>query len=162
MDRLFRKVTLDDIETVKKIEVENGLAGWSVNDYVAELNAENSIFYLAASDGIVTGFILARLIMNQQFDDNKSGLFLDVGNEIEIYNIGIFDTYKRKGFGSFLLRKLLEMASEKKIDRIWLEVRVSNKAAIKFYASFGFETIYTRKNFYVQPLEDAFVMSKKL
>ena len=166
MDNAFRKVTHNDIESVKRIEIENGLAAWSVNDYILELSAENSIFYLSESDETITGFILARLIMKQQFNVNKNDLFLDfdneIQNEIEIYNIGVFDTYKRKGIGSFLLINLFEIAQEKKVCRIWLEVRISNITAVKFYESFGFEIIYTRKNFYVQPLEDAFVMAKKI
>ena len=44
----------------------------------------------------------------------------------------------------------------------YLEVRVSNKAAIALYQSLGFEHIGRRKGFYRHPTEDALLMKASL
>ena len=53
--------------------------------------------------------------------------------------IGIHKEYRGKGFGKELMRKALENAKEKGLERIELEVYTTNTAAIHLYESFGFE-----------------------
>jgi ribosomal protein S18 acetylase RimI-like enzyme len=49
----------------------------------------------------------------------------------------------------------------RKIDRIYLEVAVSNTVAVKFYQSFDFEILVTKKKFYSNG-QDAFAMQRIL
>ena len=44
------------------------------------------------------------------------------------------------------------------IEKIFLEVRVSNIPAISLYEKMGFESLGVRKNFYEHPQEDASIM----
>ena len=46
--------------------------------------------------------------------------------------------------------------------RVLLEVRKSNASAIRFYEGFGFKVLGERKDYYSNPVEDAFVMEKSL
>jgi ribosomal-protein-alanine N-acetyltransferase len=43
-----------------------------------------------------------------------------------------------------------------------LEVRKSNSGAIQFYDEFHFHVIGERKNYYSNPIEDAFVMEYQI
>ena len=47
-------------------------------------------------------------------------------------------------------------------SRVLLEVRKSNASAIRFYEGFGFKVLGERKDYYSNPIEDAFVMEKNL
>ena len=57
-----------------------------------------------------------------------------------------------------LLDELIIRLGERQIERIVLEVRVSNRPAIELYKKFGFVNVGTRKNFYQKPTEDAWIM----
>ena len=50
--------------------------------------------------------------------------------------------------------------SKLKIKHIVLEVRPSNIAARALYNKFGFKTMGIRRNYYIDPVEDALIMGK--
>ena len=54
---------------------------------------------------------------------------------------------------------LLDFCAEKEIERILLDVRISNEPAIAFYRKSGFADDGIRKNFYDNPKEHALLMS---
>jgi ribosomal-protein-alanine N-acetyltransferase len=54
------------------------------------------------------------------------------------------------------------MIKEHSAESIWLEVRESNTAALTFYQKNDFNRMYTRKNFYTNPSENAIVMKRNL
>lgn len=59
------------------------------------------------------------------------------------------------------MRVLMEAAWEAGCTDIFLEVRVSNQAALQFYRKLGYEVLSVRKNYYSNPVEDAFIMDCK-
>jgi ribosomal-protein-alanine N-acetyltransferase len=61
-----------------------------------------------------------------------------------------------------VLLKVFEECTKRGIVFISLEVRESNVPAISLYQSLGFTIEGTRKNFYSNPRENAFVMIKNL
>jgi len=88
--------------------------------------------------------------------------FWTIGDEIHILNIAIHPEKRRKGMARYLLNQLINMAKEKDVSEIWLEVRVSNKPAISLYESLGFKKVGLRKGYYPDTHEDAILMSLKL
>jgi ribosomal-protein-alanine N-acetyltransferase len=74
--------------------------------------------------------------------------------EVELLNLAVAEKARRQGVG----RALVEAMTGK---RIWLEVRVSNERAIRFYESLGFVRRGLRRNYYRDPVEDAVVMSRE-
>lgn len=52
---------------------------------------------------------------------------------------------------------MVEIAKQKEVKEVFLEVRKSNTEAIKFYESFHFELAGTRKDYYQDPMEDALI-----
>ena len=65
--------------------------------------------------------------------------------------------YLNKGIASTLLEKLIQYIKEKNIEKIFLEVRMSNYKAIKLYEKYNFKQISIRKNYYKDTNEDALV-----
>ncbi|MBQ7335255.1 MAG: ribosomal protein S18-alanine N-acetyltransferase [Clostridia bacterium] len=83
-------------------------------------------------------------------------------DEGQITNIAVLPDARRHGYGSAVLRELLNRAKERNCAQISLEVRESNVAAIALYERFGFAVAGRRKHFYRQPSEDALVMICRL
>lgn len=73
-------------------------------------------------------------------------------SSVEIYNLAVEQKYRRNKIGSKLLDVIKYYTSS-------LEVRKSNKTAIKFYEKSGFKQIGIRKNYYQD--EDAIVLERK-
>lgn len=149
------RMTSDNIETVKKIEIECGLSPWTLNDYEEEIKRKDSIILISQNKNIITGFVVARLIMQK---DSQLGF----KNEAEIYNIAVKKEFRKKGIAQALINRLLRRAKINKVSKIWLEVRESNYPAINFYRKNNFSVTGTRKNFYYSPVENAIAMCLNL
>ena len=79
----------------------------------------------------------------------------------DIGNIAVAENYRRGGIGTLLLQKLCEKVKERGAEKVFLEVRVSNSAAIQLYLKNGFVGAYARTRYYPDG-EDCLVMVKKL
>lgn len=80
-------------------------------------------------------------------------------DEGQITNIGVREEYRRLGFGRAITRALLNDAWQHKLDRVTLEVRASNTAALALYRSLGFTEVGKRPHFYSFPDETAILLS---
>lgn len=76
----------------------------------------------------------------------------------ELESIAVAGDRQRRGLGRGLLLRLFDVLQQDSIEEVWLEVRVSNKAAISLYRRAGFVENGVRKAYYVDPAEDAAVM----
>jgi ribosomal-protein-alanine N-acetyltransferase len=63
-------------------------------------------------------------------------------------SIAVKEKYRRMGIGTELIKKCAEIAEKLGFDSIWLEVSVSNRAAIEVYEKSGFVIHETLKHFY--------------
>ena len=79
-------------------------------------------------------------------------------NEGQITNIAVHPDIRRQGMGAAILSALLEAARARALAEVFLEVRVSNQAAIALYRANGIEAVGERRNFYRHPTENALVM----
>lgn len=84
-----------------------------------------------------------------------------VADEGYITNIAVFPAYRRKGVATALLRAIFELAKEKGLSFVSLEVRASNREAITLYEKNGFTEEGRRREFYNAPKEDALIMTKR-
>jgi len=79
-------------------------------------------------------------------------------DEGAVTNIAVHPDARRRGFGRAVTAELLRIASEQRIQTVFLEVRESNAAARALYVSLGFSECGVRKNFYRHPTESAIQM----
>ena len=84
--------------------------------------------------------------------------------EAHLLNISVDSVYQRRGLGRSLLRFMLGRAEQIGAKVVFLEVRVSNRAAFQLYQSEGFNEIGTRKGYYPaqKAREDAMVLAIEL
>lgn len=102
------------------------------------------------------------------FEDDKDILgygLLSVGaGECHLLNICVAPCYQGQGYGSKLIALLLDVARVRSAHMAFLEVRVSNKAALHVYTKMGFNELGVRKNYYPAHAgrEDAILLARSL
>lgn len=146
---VLRRLREGDAPAVKALETESGLSPWSVADYRAEASREESVSLVAEAGSEIRGFLISRLITNE-----------NLNVDIEILNIAVSRGFQRSGIAESLFSALLsEIGKIAGAFRIFLEVRESNSAALQFYRKMGFRVSGKRPGFYRDPVEDAVLMA---
>lgn len=77
---------------------------------------------------------------------------------LEVNGVYVEPKRRRQGYGRLLLEAVLAYAQEAGCERVLLEVRESNTAAIALYQNLNFTCIDKRAKYYHQPSEDALIM----
>ncbi|MDE6473796.1 MAG: ribosomal protein S18-alanine N-acetyltransferase [Clostridia bacterium] len=86
--------------------------------------------------------------------------FYNICNEGNVNNLAVKENYRGKGVGALLIEDMIEIAKEKKLTAITLEVNEKNTIAISLYHKFGFITEGKRIKFYGGK-DDALIMWKR-
>ena len=86
----------------------------------------------------------------------------NLGEEAEVLDLAVHPRHRRRGLASFLLSNFLRQLSPSAVQKIFLEVRESNAAAISLYEKFGFQISGGRPNYYRNPEESALLMTLSL
>jgi ribosomal-protein-alanine N-acetyltransferase len=97
--------------------------------------------WAAMANGQVVGYLITQWVLD----------------EIHILNVAVSPEMHRAGIGSKLLNFVVAEGQKQGMRDMFLEVRVSNVAAISLYMRFGFQVLSTRKKYYTDG-EDALVM----
>jgi len=141
----MRAMTQDDVDAVLAIEQAVQRFPWTRGNFADALNSG----YLCCVDETEEGGIRGYAIL------------MPVVDEAELLTIGVAQAEQRKGLGRAILAEMLSMARAKNMQRVFLEVRSSNVAAIALYRSAGFSQVGLRRGYYqnADGSEDALVMA---
>lgn len=139
----IRKISENDIEAIAYLESEIFSDAWSEKSIKETYENQNACILGAYKEGVLAGYVI----------------FYYVLDEGEIARIAVSPQYRRQGVADQIFAGLLGFCTEKSIERILLDVRISNEPAIAFYRKSGFAEDGIRKNFYENPKEDALLMS---
>jgi ribosomal-protein-alanine N-acetyltransferase len=92
------------------------------------------------------------------------GVLSVAAGEAHVLNVCVAPEEQGKGHGRRLMKRLIDLARWHRAERIFLEVRPSNRAAMALYDDLGFNEIGRRPNYYParQGREDAIVMAMEL
>jgi [ribosomal protein S18]-alanine N-acetyltransferase len=116
---------------------------WSTSLFLSELAQRATRTYLVARQaGEVVGY---------------AGMMY-TANEAHVTNIAVDPTFHGRKIGTRLLLTIITEAIARGAEVISLEVRVSNLVAQNMYVKFGFAVAGTRKGYYIETNEDAYVM----
>lgn len=133
-----------DLKRVSLIERASFKAPWSRGMIKGLCVLENSICLVLDIDGMVQGYVFARV------ERNEIGI-------LHIVNLAVDPSLCRQGYGWLMLGKILERGRKQGCDWTYLEVRPSNLAAIRLYQKAGFE-IFRKRSHYYEDGSDAYVM----
>jgi ribosomal-protein-alanine N-acetyltransferase len=132
-----------DVPFVAALEAENFSMPWSGQAFADVLRREDVIFLVACEGERILGYV---------------GVYCSL-DEGEITNVCVAGAARRQGIANLLLTQLFGRLVARGILRVFLEVRVSNTPAIRLYEKLGFSVAGTRRDFYENPREDAYVMA---
>lgn len=82
-------------------------------------------------------------------------------DDAEIFMIAVHPDFQGKGLGKMLMDFCLKNLKEEDVKCVYLDVAVNNTKAIEFYRRYGFDIIYTRKEYY-RDGTDAYLMKKEI
>lgn len=134
------------IEGIMEIEKDSFAIPWSRAAVEKELSNNLAIYAVVKENDKVVGY----------------GGMWHVVNEGHITNIAVHKDYRRKGIGNIIVNKLIEIAEEKEMIGLTLEVRKSNLPALELYRKNGFKLEGIRPEYYEDNKEDAYIMWKYL
>lgn len=143
---MIRKMKVVDLDRILEIERKSFPNPWSRNAFLYEIESEVSYPWVVELDNEIVGYSIHWLILD----------------EAHLSNIAVAPLHRGKGIGKFLLEKIIESVKKKGAKILTLEVRVSNINAICLYTKMNFKVVGIRKNYYTNPVEDAFIMMKNL
>lgn len=139
----FRLMTLEDIPDVMVVEHDAFTLPWTEEAFRNELKMNHFAHYMVMEyEGRTVGY---------------AGMWTIV-DEAHITNIALLGAYRGRKWGERLLSELMKTASFMGMERITLEVRVSNEVAKRLYAKKGFKPAGIRKGYYSDNGEDALIM----
>jgi ribosomal-protein-alanine N-acetyltransferase len=88
--------------------------------------------YVYVADGKIIGYIITCI----------------EGNAAHVISIATDPQYRRRGVGKSLLCTALSLLAKGEVQEVFLEVRVTNEAALSLYRAAGFEVVEVLKNYY--------------
>lgn len=135
-----------DVDAVLAIQLASPEAAqWIATDYDFA-NRPATSAWVAEHSSRIGGFIVARNVLD----------------EMEILNIAVHPDSRRQGIATGLLLAVLKSGADQGAKKAFLEVRVSNAAAIQFYERRSFHISGNRTRYYSSPVEDAIILVSEL
>lgn len=131
-----------DIEQVVALEEAVFTHPWSRKAIDQMIEDENTCFLVAKHGEEVVGNCALRIL----FDEG------------EITNVSVKENYREQGIAKKMLEELCKIGRDRGVVEFTLEVRTKNKVAILLYEKLGFKKEGIRKNFYRDPVDDAWIM----
>lgn len=122
MTREIRPLQFEHLREMVRIERASFPDPWRLSFFAYALNTRSFSWGVFEDDRLL-GYIIA-------FPEGKGTLHL--------VNLAVAPQVRRQGVASALLLHLFQRAEEQRVQKIYLEVRVTNGAAIALYQKFGF------------------------
>lgn len=143
---IVRELKVEDSAAVAEMEQQIFSDSWSEKSVMETVQQKQSVCFAAEKAGHLLGYLLA----------------YHAADEAEIARIAVQKEARRQGAAGKLMQALEHYCEEHKMEKLLLDVRESNEAARSFYTKNGFVEDGIRQGFYVNPSEDAVLMSRQL
>jgi ribosomal-protein-alanine N-acetyltransferase len=147
---VWRPMREADLPAVAALEADAHAAPWTPGNFRDALTAGYSTIVGEADRAIVA-----------------YGVLVLAPGEAQLLNLTVVSALRRHGIGRELLRRFLNDARRLGAEQCFLEVRVSNAAAIALYSAEGFVAVARRLGYYPPATaggarEDALVLRRPL
>ncbi len=146
-DVRFRPLQMADLDKVMAIEPTIYPYPWTRGNFSDSLKAGYSC-WACEHEGDLIGYAVLMMVLD----------------EAHLLNISIASEFQGYGLGQQLLEHVISIARKHKGQMMFLEVRPSNKPALKLYEKNGFNEFSVRKGYYPaeKGREDAILMGLAL
>jgi len=134
------------LDQVLAIENDSFPRPWSRQHFLDELASPVAVSLVALTRGNeVAGYICCRIILD----------------EAEILDVAVAHHWRRCGVGALLVQEALKLCRHRGVRTIDLEVRASNRAAIRLYHQLSFIETGCRSSYYENG-ENAVLMQHRI
>lgn len=137
----------DHVPQIAEVERHTFSLPWDEDAIRAELDNPLSLWLAAEGEG---GKVLGYVGSQTVFADT------------DILNVAVVPAARRQRIAQALMLELENRLLPKGVERITLEVRVSNEPAIRLYEKLGYAQAGLRRGYYEKPREDALILQKRL
>jgi ribosomal-protein-alanine N-acetyltransferase len=142
----LRRMDADDLDQILAIEQRNFSEPWTRRAFLAEIETKPiSQPLVAVYNDQIVGYVVPWFIVD----------------EMQIADIAVHEDFRRRGLAKHMLAHVCELAERRGCRLAHLEVKSTNAAGCKLYASMGFYVTGVRRDYY-GAFEDAVLMSKNL
>ena len=118
---------------------------WTQKQWASEFKKEDTKIFGLLIKNLVIGICVFQVVLD----------------EAQINYFVVNHKFREKGFGSNLMNYLIKWCRRLNINKLLLEVSLSNTTAEQFYSRFDFYTVGIRTNYYKDG-SDALLKEKKL
>ncbi|MBF0506165.1 MAG: ribosomal protein S18-alanine N-acetyltransferase [Nitrospirae bacterium] len=139
---VVREMSPDDVQAITVIEKASYTMPWSETSFLSEVYSRHSITRIAELKDKIIAYICIK----------------QVSDEAHLLNLTVDSAYRRQGIATMLFNNVRNDLRENGCRFLYLEVRASNIAANKMYEKLNFRIVGTRKDYYLNPRENALVM----
>jgi tRNA threonylcarbamoyladenosine biosynthesis protein TsaB len=150
-----------------KLPINYRAVGGEASNLLAEIHAScfDHPWDQTSFSELLAGNSTAAIIATNQQTPTGFVLFRRAADEAEILTICTRPNFRKQGLARALMRHIEIQLQKAGTKFLFIEVAISNLAAITLYTSFGFQTAGQRKNYYEREngrREDAHIMRKDL
>src|SRR5919109_1896375 len=155
-DYVIRRCEEQDLPAV--IDINMSALPEHYSDYFFEsiLRELPEAFIVAELDNRIVGYIMCKIEFG--FSNFRKLGFVKKGH---VVSVAILEEHRGKKVGTILMEEAINGLVSRRTEEVYLEVRVSNSAAIKMYEKLNFK-MRSRLKTYYRDGEDAFLMALEL
>ena len=143
---VLRPLTVATLDGVMALEESVYPFPWTRGNFLDSLASGYTAWTLNRIEGDLVGYCVAMF----------------GAEEMHLLNITVAPSWRRLGHARRLFDELVAVCRQRPADRLWLEVRESNRTAQEVYRRLGFVAAGMRRGYYPAPAgtrEDAIVMT---
>ena len=136
---IFKHNKMISIKQLKNKDIDlcyefdsNTISLWSKKQWTDEFKKEGTKIFGLSTINFVIGICVLQVVLD----------------EAQINYFVVNQKFRKKGFGSFLMSYLIKKCEKLNLNKLLLEVSLSNVTAESFYSRFDFSTVGIRKNYY--------------
>ena len=127
----IKEINEKDIDLCYELDLKT-IALWSKKQWANEFKKEDINVYGLSFGKLLIGICVLQVVLD----------------EAQINYFAVNQKFRKKGFGSYLMRYLIKKCEKLNINRLFLEVSKRNVIAENFYSRFDFFTVGIRRNYY--------------
>ena len=127
----IKQINKKDIDLCYELD-SNTISLWSKEQWVNEFKKDGTKIFGLLFKNLVIGICVFQVVLD----------------EAQINYFVVNKKFRKKGFGSHLMRFVIKKCEKLNLKKLLLEVSQSNVTAERFYSRFDFSTVGIRKNYY--------------
>jgi len=110
----------------------NTISLWSKKQWADEFKKEGIKIFGLSTINLIIGICVFQVVLD----------------EAQINYFVVCQKFRKKGFGSYLMKYIIKTCEKLNLNKLLLEVSQSNVTAERFYSHFDFYNVGIRKNYY--------------